>query len=140
MCYVSAGLTDECDMAFAIKKCAYAVDPEVRKHLLPEKIFTVPLQAFKIEIFIECSNANTPKKQGILRNLWSFSWSRTASHWTLYGGISNQSTASHSIHIRYIFISSTRGVFPLDIPIKILYVFLTPPQACYITRTPSIIV
>jgi hypothetical protein len=25
------GLTDECEMAFAIKKCAYAADPEVRK-------------------------------------------------------------------------------------------------------------
>jgi hypothetical protein len=27
-----AGLTDECEMAFAIKKCAYAADPEVRVH------------------------------------------------------------------------------------------------------------
>jgi hypothetical protein len=26
------GLTDECEMAFAIKKCAYAADPEVREH------------------------------------------------------------------------------------------------------------
>jgi hypothetical protein len=25
------GLTDECEMAFAIKKCAYEADPEVRE-------------------------------------------------------------------------------------------------------------
>jgi hypothetical protein len=29
---MSTGLTDECEMAFAIKKCAYAADPEVREH------------------------------------------------------------------------------------------------------------
>ncbi|GFG40301.1 hypothetical protein Cfor_12033 [Coptotermes formosanus] len=28
------GLTDECEMAFAIKKCSYAADPEVRELLL----------------------------------------------------------------------------------------------------------
>jgi hypothetical protein len=31
-CFWYTGLTDECEMAFTIKKCAYAADPEVKEH------------------------------------------------------------------------------------------------------------